>query len=75
MRLPWRREARPTEPSRMVNPRHAELDTAKEILAEIFGVQKGEVAETIRSRTEERSWAVEQTYGDELWPATFCLGE
>lgn len=72
-----RQEARPIEPSRMVNPRRAELETAKEILAEIFGVRAVEVEEMIRSRMEERSWAGERTHPaeDGLWPATFCLGE
>ncbi len=69
-----RQEDKPIEPLRMVNPRRAELETAKEILAEIFCVQKGEVEEMIRSRLEERSWAVEQMHEDGLWPATFCLG-
>jgi hypothetical protein len=58
-----RQDARPIEPSRTVSPRRAELGTAKEILAEIFGVRAVEV--------EERSWAVEREKG--LWPATFCL--
>ncbi len=70
-----RQEARPIEPSRKVNPRRAELETAKEILAEIFGVRAMEVEEMIRSRMEERSWAIEQTHEDGLWPAAFCLGE
>ncbi len=36
MRWPLRQEAKPTEPSRVVNSRRADLETAKEILAEIF---------------------------------------
>jgi len=40
-----RQEARTIEPSHMVNPRRAELETAKEILAEIFGVRAVEVEE------------------------------
>ncbi len=76
IRWPWLREARPIEPSRIVNPRRVELETAKEILAEIFGVREVEVEEMIQRRMEERSWAIEQTYlaEDGLWPATFCLG-
>lgn len=38
MRWPWQHEARPIEPSRTVNPRRVELERAKEILAEIFGI-------------------------------------
>lgn len=77
IRWPLRRrqEARPIEPSRMVNPRRAELETAKEILAEIFCVQKGEVEEMIQMRLEERSWAIEQMHlpEDGLWPAMFYV--
>jgi hypothetical protein len=36
MRLPWRCEAKPIEPSHTINPKLAELETAKEILGEIF---------------------------------------
>lgn len=77
MRWPLRRrqEAMLTEPSCMVNPGHVELETAKEILAEIFGVRAVEVEEMIRSRMEESSWTMEPTHVDGLWPATFCLGE
>jgi hypothetical protein len=67
------REARPIEPSRTVNPRRAELETAKEILAEIFGVRAVDVDEMIQRRMEERSWAGEQTHEDGLWPVTFCV--
>lgn len=75
-----RQEARPVERSRTVrnvNPKKAELETAKEILAEIFGVRAVEVEEMIRSRMEGRSWAGEQARlaEDGLWPATFCLVE
>lgn len=69
------REARPIEPSRTVNPRRTELERAKEILAEIFGIRAAEVEVKIRSRLEERSWAGDQMHDDGLWPATFCLGE
>ena len=72
-----RQEAKSIEPSRMVNPRHAELETAKETLAETFGVRAVEVEEMIRSRLEERNWETERIHQaeDGLWPATFCLGE
>ncbi len=77
MRWPWLREARPIEPSRMVKPKHAELETAKEILAEIFRVRPSEVVEMMQMRLEERSWAAKQTHlsEDGLWPEAFCLGE
>jgi len=33
-----------------------ELETAKEILAEVFGARPGEVEEMIQRRLEEKSW-------------------
>ena len=64
----------------MVSTRAMELETAKEILAEVFGARPGEVEEMIRRRLEERSWpGEEETWQKEceegLWPATFCVGE
>lgn len=75
MRWPWRREASSIEPPCIINPRLMELQTAKEILAEIFRVREADVEEMIRSRMEERCWEMERTHEDGLWPATFCLGE
>ena len=66
-----RQEASYREPSRMVSHRRADLETAKEILAEIFGVRAVEVEEMIQRRMEERCWEMEQAYEDGLWPATF----
>jgi hypothetical protein len=56
IRWPRRREARPLEPRIRVNPRIMELQTAKEILGEIFHARPGEVEEMIQNRLEERSW-------------------
>jgi hypothetical protein len=39
------------------NPRRQELETAKEILAEVFGARPSDVEEMIRLRLEERSWS------------------
>jgi hypothetical protein len=56
-----------------------ELETAKEILAEVFHARPGDVEEMILRRLEERSW-IEKTAirpkGREevLWPAAFRLG-
>jgi hypothetical protein len=47
IRWPRRREARPLEPRIRVNPRLLELQTAKEILAEIFWVRISDVEEMI----------------------------
>ncbi len=71
-----RREARPLEPKKKVNTRILELQAAKEILAEIFHARPEDIEEIIKSRLEERSWAVEQMpASDGLWPVAFCLGE
>lgn len=76
MRLPWRRATRPVEPPCRINPKRAELETAKEILAEVFHVRPSVVEDMIQQRLEERSLAAEQgpLPEGELWPATFCLG-
>ena len=72
MRWPWRRaQAGPVKPRRAVSSKAMELETAKEILAEVFGTRPGEVEEMIQRRMEERSWAEE----DGRWPATFSLSE
>ncbi len=69
MRLPWQCEARPIEPSQAFDPRLMELETATEILAEIFGVRAADVDEMIQRRLMARSRAEEC-----LWPATFSMG-
>ena len=74
MRWPWRRQARPIEPRPMVSIRAMELETAKEILAEVFHARPGEVEEMIQRRLEERSSRREKREVGR-WPATFCLGE
>jgi len=53
-----------------------ELQTAKEILAEIFHARPGEVEEMIQNKLE-RSWRGERSWPDVegLWPDSFCLGE
>lgn len=70
-----RQETKPIEPSHIISSRRSELETAKEILAEIFGVRASEVEEMIQRRMEERSWEIKRTHlaEDGLWPATFCL--
>lgn len=78
MRWPWRRRGA-IEPRLAADLKVLELQTAKEILAEIFGARPGEVEEMIQRRLEERSWPKEEvTWRKEReegrWPATFCLG-
>ncbi len=70
MRWLRRREARPVAPSGTINSMHIELQEAKEILAEVFGVRATDVEEMIRRRLEEIRWSEER-----LWPERFCLGE
>jgi len=72
MRWPWRQQARPIEPRPVASIRAMELETAKEILAEVFHARPGEVEEIIKSRPEEGG-PEEREVG--RWPATFCLGE
>jgi hypothetical protein len=43
MRWPWRREARIVKPRQAVSIRAQELETAKEILVEVFYARPGEV--------------------------------
>ena len=74
IKLPWKREARPLEPTPTVNPRLLELQTAKQILEEIFHARPSDVDEMIQRRLEENSWRKESWQEEEeLWPATFCL--
>ena len=70
MKWPWKQaQARPVEPMRAVSSKAMELETAKEILAEVFGTRPGEVEEMIQRRLEERSWAEENG----RWPQKFWV--
>jgi hypothetical protein len=73
MKLPWRRYARTIEPRQMVNTKAQELQTAKEILAEVFQIRPAEVDEMLLRRLTEPD--PHNEYQEELWPATFSLGE
>ena len=77
IKLPWKRGARSLEPKPMVNPRLLELQTAKQILEEIFHARPSDVEEMIQMRLEEKNWSNEswQEEEDEPWPREFCLGE
>jgi hypothetical protein len=68
------------DPWQAVSIRAQELETAKEILVEVFHARPSEVEEMIQRRLVERSWdEEEETWQKEReegqWPATFCLGE
>jgi hypothetical protein len=69
----WKRKASIVQPRR-VSTKQLELETAKEILAEIFHARPSDVEDMIHSRLEEKNSPV-KCEGDALWPATFCLGE
>lgn len=53
------------------NPKAMELEAAREILAEVFGVRLSEVDEMIRIRFEVADKGSEEE--DRLWPQEFCL--
>jgi len=80
MKWQWRRKAELCDHGIWAGSKLMELETAKEILAEIFLIQPAEVEEMIQSRLEERSSSKEGNVrpderGEKLWPATFCLGD
>ena len=68
MRWPWRRRAQLIDPGMPPNLRIIELQTAKEILAEVFHARPGEVEEMIQMKLEERSWDEQEVrQEDGLW--------
>jgi len=73
MRLPWRRAAIAVESRQVSCTQTRELETAKEILAEVFHIRPAEVEQMLLRRLEERNGRQEHQVGP--WPATFCLGE
>jgi hypothetical protein len=66
----WKRKASIVQPRR-VSTKQLELETAKEILSEIFHARPSDVEEMIQGRLEEKNYLVKCEEG--LWPATFCL--
>jgi len=58
--------------SRM-NPKALELQTAKEILAEVFKIRISEVDEMIRNRFEAAGFEGVVSKEEGLWPAEFWL--
>ena len=55
------------------NPKALELQTAKEILAEVFKVRLSEVDEMIQNRFEAAGFEGVVSKEEGLWPAEFCL--
>jgi hypothetical protein len=72
MRLHWRHKIGQIDPTLPVSTKAQELDTAKEILAEVFQILPVDVEEMIQKRLEDRCW---QERKDGLWPATFFMSE
>ena len=71
-----RTKASPSRSKQTVNPRLLELQTAKQILKEIFHAQPLDVEEMIQRRLEEKNWnEVIRTKEEDLWPREFCTGE
>ena len=56
-----------------VNPKVLELQTAKEILAEVFGVRISDVEEMLQLRCEVEVQSCSREEG--LWQESFCLAE
>jgi hypothetical protein len=69
MMWPWKRETRQIDPRRAASTRVLELETAKEILAEIFHIRPDDVEEMIQMRLAERDWSEQE----EPWPTIFRL--
>lgn len=59
------------ETGRIVNSRLMELETAKQILEEVFHARPSDVNDMIQRRLEEKSWQSENGQ----WPQEFCAGE
>ena len=70
----WKREVRTFGPRQKINPRLMELETAKEILEEIFHARPSDVDDMIQRRLEEKSWNEESwDEEDESWPASISV--
>ncbi|VVB62642.1 Uncharacterised protein [uncultured archaeon] len=74
---PRRRETRHASQNRMVDLRLLELETAKQILEEVFHAGHSDVEDMIRRRLEDESRNPEMSWQEEnrLWPLEFCASE
>jgi hypothetical protein len=73
MKLPWIRVETIVEPRTVINAKAQELQTAKEILAEVFRIHLSEINDMLLKRLKERGG--NQEHQDCLWPTTFCVGD
>jgi hypothetical protein len=69
LQWPRRPQAGLVSPALSTNLQVLELQTAKEILAEIFRARPEDIEDMIKRRLVERTWREEHE-----WPATFSLG-
>jgi hypothetical protein len=56
IKMSWRRVTKTFKTKQMINPRFLELETAKEILEEVFHARPSDVKDMIQRRLEEKSW-------------------
>jgi len=68
----WKRKTSIAQ-TKKVSTEQMELETAKDILQEVFHARPSDVEYMIHSRLEERDCRQECEEGS--WPATFSLGE
>lgn len=66
-----RRLVQHSEKAPWVNPKVLELQTAMEILAEVFCIGTPEVKEMLRERCEVKTQSCKGE--SPLWPESFCL--
>jgi hypothetical protein len=70
IKLSWRRESRNFEPRQKVNSRRMKLETAKQILEEIFHARPSDVEDMIQRRLEEKNCSEKSWHEEEeLWPS------
>ena len=74
IKLSWRRGAKTIKPKQMINPRLLELETAKDILEEVFHARPSDVEDMIQRRLEENN-RNRYRFGEAQWPQEFCLSE
>jgi hypothetical protein len=63
MRFSWGKDAKTVEPRKVVNAKALELETAKEILTEVFHARPSEIEDMIQIRLDERSLQEEHEEG------------
>lgn len=68
---PLRRLLGVSKEPHLMDPKDMELQAAKEILAEVFGMRISEVDEMLQQRSEAEVQSCEDEEG--LWPESFSL--